>query len=90
MKNEKYYPFRKPKNYPLYINAISNHPNNIIKEIPNMVGKRISEISSDEYEFEKAKGNYSKALERSVFSKKIKYHKEGSFKRVRTRKSYMV
>ena len=43
LKNGKYYPFRKPNNGPLYINALSNHPKNIIKEIPNMIGKRVSE-----------------------------------------------
>ena len=48
LKNGKYYPFRKPNNDPLYINAFSNHPKNIIKEIRNMIGKRISEISCDE------------------------------------------
>ena len=44
LKNEKYYPFRKSSNYPLYINALSNHPKNIIKEISNMIAQRISEI----------------------------------------------
>ena len=48
LKNEKYYPFRKPNN----INAPSNHPKSIIKEIPNMIGKC---ISCDEHEFKKAK-----------------------------------
>ena len=30
-----------------------------------MIGKDISEISCDEHEFEKVKGDYSKALEKS-------------------------
>ena len=38
------------------------------------------------YEFEKAKGDYNKVLEKSGFSEKIKYHKQGSVKRARTRK----
>ena len=70
LKNEKYYPFRKPNNDPLRINALSNHPKYIIKEIPNMIGKRISEISCDEHEFEKAKGDYNKDLEKGGFSRK--------------------
>ena len=65
---------------PLHINALSNHPKNIIKEIPNMIGKRISEISCDKHEFEKAKEDYNKALEMSGFSEKIKYHKQDSVK----------
>ena len=32
------------------------------------------------------KGEYSKALEKSGFTEKIKYHKQGSVKRVRKRK----
>ena len=51
-----------------------------------MIGKRISEISYDEHEFEKAKGDYNKALKKSGFSEKIKYHKHGSIKRVQKRK----
>ena len=83
---QKYYPFRKPNSNPLYTNALSNHPKSIIKEIPNMIGKRICEISCDKHEFEKAKGNYNKALEKSGFSEKVKYHKQGPVKCVRTRK----
>ena len=86
MKNEKYYPFRKPNNDPLYINAHSNHPKSIIKEISNMIGKRISEIFCDKHEFEKAKLDYNKGLENSGLSEKTKYHKQGPVKRVRTRK----
>ena len=86
LRNGKYYPYRKPNNDPLYINALSNHPRNIIKEIPNMIGKRISETSCDEHEFEKVKGYYDKALKKSGFNEKIIYRKEGPVKRVRARK----
>ena len=75
LKNENYSPFRKPNNDPLYINPLSNHSKNIIKEISYMIGKRISEISCDEHEFGEAKGEYDKALEKSGFSEKNKYHK---------------
>ena len=37
----------KPDNDPLYINALSDLPKNIIKQVPNMSGKRISEIFYD-------------------------------------------
>ena len=64
LKNEKYHRFRKPNNDLLYINVLSNHPKNIIKGIPNMIGKRISKLSCDEHKFEKAKGDDNKALDR--------------------------
>ena len=47
-----------------------------------MISKRNSEISCDEHKFEKAKGDFNKALEKTGFSEKIKYHKQGSVKRV--------
>ena len=55
LKNGKYYTYRKPNGEPLYIHCLSNHPENITKKIPNMISKRICEISHDEHEFEKAK-----------------------------------
>ena len=57
-------------------NDITNHPKSIIKEIPNMIEKRISEISCDKEEFDKAKNDYNKALEKSGFSQKIEYKNE--------------
>ena len=86
MENEKHYPFRKPNIDSLYINSPSNRRKTVIKEIPNIVGKLISEISCDKHEFEKAKGDYNKALKKSGFSEKIKYYKQGPVKRVQTKK----
>ncbi len=37
-----YQPYRKPYNHPLCINTSSNHPPNIIRQLPNNIGKRIS------------------------------------------------
>ena len=51
-----------------------------------MIGKRVSEISCEEHEFETAKGDYNKALEKSGFSENIKYYKQGPVKSARTRK----
>ena len=42
---EKYFPYRKPNNDPLYINAKSNHPPAIIKDLPKMINKRLSGLS---------------------------------------------
>jgi hypothetical protein len=36
----KYYPFRKPNDTPLYIHAESNHPPNIVKQLPLMISRR--------------------------------------------------
>ena len=38
---KKYFPFRKANITPLYIDAFSNHPPTIIKQLPKMINKRI-------------------------------------------------
>ena len=45
--NEIYKPYRKPNNKPLYINKHSNHPPNILKQLPKSIEKRISETLSN-------------------------------------------
>ena len=59
---EKFFPFRKPSNQPLYINAKSNHPPTILRNLPNMINKRLSELPCSEEEYEKAKPSYEIAL----------------------------
>ena len=86
LKNGKYYPYRKPNNEPLYIHHLSNHPKNIIKEIPKMIEKRISEISCDKDEFDKAKHDYNKALEKSGFKEKIEFQEQPQNRSRRQRK----
>ena len=41
---KKYLPFRKANNTPICINALSNHPSTIIKQLPKMMSKRISDL----------------------------------------------
>ena len=55
--------WRKPGDSPQYISTRSNHPPNIIKQIPTMVAKRLSKLSSNEEIFDSQKGKYEKALE---------------------------
>ena len=82
----KYFPYRKPNNDPLYISIHSNHPSTIKKELPNMINKRLSELSCDKNEFDKAKGIYEKALNESDFNTKLSYQNEPSEKNNRDRK----
>ena len=62
---KKYSPFRKANNTPLYINAFSNHPPTIIKQLPKMISKRISDLSCNKDEFDKVKSVYESALKDS-------------------------
>ena len=45
LKSGKNWPFRKLNDQPLYINAGSNHPPMIKKQLPSMLSKRLSELS---------------------------------------------
>ena len=52
LKTGEFKPFIKNDNVPLYINARSNHPRSIKMELPRMIGKRLSNISSSKEVFE--------------------------------------
>ena len=71
----KYFPFKKPNNTPLYIHSKSNHPPSIIKQLPSMTNKRISSLSCDETEFNKAKITYETALKNSGYQATLKFEK---------------
>ena len=68
LETEKFWPYRKPGNQPLYINIRSNHPPNIKKQLPKMVESRLSRNSCDEDAFKNAAPSYEKALKDSGYS----------------------
>ena len=70
---EKFCPYRKPDNPPLYINSQSNHPPAILKHLPSGIGKRTSSLSVDKTEFDKAAPSYRDALKASGFNQPMEY-----------------
>ena len=70
---EKYKPYSKPATTPLYVHSKSNHPPCIIKNIPEAINKRLSEISSDEEAFKEAAPPYQEALQKSGYSYTLKF-----------------
>ena len=72
----KYQPYNKPDNNPLYINIFSNHPPNIIKNLPGNISERINNLSGDETTFNKSKDLYNNALAKSGFEHKITFQKQ--------------
>ena len=66
LKSGTYYPYRRQSNEILYIHKQSNHPPSIIKEIPLMISKRVSDISCDSDDFNKAATDYNTALKKVV------------------------
>ena len=72
-KSGTYYPCRKQNNEILYIHKQSNHPPSIIKQIPSMITKQVSDISCDSDHFNKSATDYNTALKKSGFNENIKY-----------------
>ena len=68
LNSNKFFPFRKPNDSPLYIHANSNHPPSIIKQLPSMIGNRLSSLSCNENEFKSALPPYVDALKKSNYS----------------------
>ena len=71
----KHYPYTKEGNIPLYVHKKSNHPPSILKNIPESINKRLSEISSDKESFDKAKETYQDALNKSGYIYNLTYRK---------------
>ena len=71
----KYYPYKKPNSDPEYIHKKSNHPPNIIKDLPKMISQRISNLSYDEDIFNNSKQVYEKALKESGFTENLEFDK---------------
>ena len=85
LQNGTYKPYKKPNDNPLYININSNHPPNIIKQIPATISNRIQSISSTEEIFKKAAPYYEEALSRSGYKEKLTYSAETSNEGTRRR-----
>ena len=66
---EKFKPCSKPTTNPLYVHRNkSNHPPNIIRNIPEAISRRLCDISSDEDVFNEAALPYQEALRKSGYS----------------------
>ena len=59
----------------MYINAKSNHLCAILKELPKMINKRLSELSCNRQEFNKAKPLYEEALSESNYKASLQFEK---------------
>ena len=72
----KYQPYNKPDNNTPYVNILSNHPANGIKNRTGNISKRISTLSGDEITFNKTKDLYNNALAASGFKHKITFQQQ--------------
>ena len=73
LENEKFYPYKKPNDTPLYVHRGSNHPVNILKQVPKMISRRTSKLSSNQEEFDRVATEYQEVLRKSNFKEKLTY-----------------
>ena len=76
LNEQTYEPYRKLNNEPVYINIQSNHPPNIIADIPKAISKRLTNISCNKNVFDRNVGIYQAALKNSGFDGKITYNNQ--------------
>ena len=74
LENETYKPYMKPNDFPLYVDTQSNHPPNILRNIPKSVNRRLCSISSNEEVFNSAIPPYQQALKNSGYDHELKFY----------------
>lgn len=85
-----YQPYRKPNDQPIYVHKESNHPPIILREIPSMISKRLSGLSSSEEMFQKEAQLYNNALLNAGYKEKVKYYKEETCTKKKTSRNRTV
>ena len=81
-------PFKKDSSLPLYVPFLSNHPKHIKKEIPRMISKRLSDLSSSKDIFMSESPIYNEALRVAGYKEELEFHEHKSEnRRQRKRKS---
>ena len=73
LRTHSYAPYKKPNAKILYVNANSNHPKNIIDQIPRTINHRLSKRSSTKKEFDAIRPEYDEILKRCGYQDKLAY-----------------
>ena len=68
-----YKPYHKDTDETNYIHSSSDHPPNIIKQIPISIEKRLSTLSSSKQIFDESKKHYQEALNRCGYTHTLNY-----------------
>ena len=66
-------PYMKDGNTPLYVHKESNHPPNILTNIPESINNRLSSISANENVFNEMRLPYQEALNKSGYNYQLKF-----------------
>ena len=68
LNNGMFKPYKKPNDSLLYIKKSSNHPSQLIKQLPKFINNRLSKNSPNEDVFNESKGEYENALKQSGYN----------------------
>ena len=74
LQSGKDYPYTEEGNVPLYVHKKPNHLPSILKNVPDSINKRLSEISSDLQCFDDAKTVDQEALNKSGYNYNLSYN----------------
>ena len=88
--SKEHWPYRKPNSSIQYVNSKSNHPPHIIKQIPLNVNSRLSNLSSNETLFDKAKQPYESALKTSGYNHNLNFIKTNPAPKNKNRKRKII
>ena len=72
--NNKFQPYNKPNDTPIYIHRDSNHPPAITRQLNTTVNKRLNAISCNKEVFDNAKPTYERALKNSGHAPTLTYN----------------
>ena len=75
LNDQTYEPYRKAYNDPVYINKHSNHPPNIINEVPKAISKRLTSVCNTNV-FDRNIGIYNTVLKNSGFDQISTYDEQ--------------
>ena len=73
LEKEEFGPFMKQNDVPVYVDAGSNHPPQVLENIPKGINKRLSTISASKDIFDRAAPVYQAALEKSGHKFKLDF-----------------
>ena len=85
METGHYCPYRKPNDKPIYVHSKSNHPPNVLEQIPKSINKRLASVASSKELFDAAAPEYQKALDESGHNHKLEFVAPESRKKRKTR-----
>ena len=88
--SNKYWPFRKPNDQPVYLNVQSNYSPMVIKQIPAMIEKRISANSFNEIEFARSLPLYNQVLRKNGYKTELTFNPNSSFMKPSQHRKYNI